>query len=500
MRAVLLVAEREFRQVLSTRGFWVTLLIVPLAIAASIFASTFFVPPASAAFTLVDASGRYGVLIERRLELDHQRDVLRDLATYVDRWRLASVDPGAVWARRDAWPADTAVARFIAEGGADAAVRRLKPRLPDGAPAFKSPPRPYIEIAPPPGLPIDHGPDAFGRALAAPMQGDVSTPEGKRPFTLALFIPKDFGAPGAAARIWTNGRFNTGLIETIRDQLTTALRRGVLQADGLSAEAATGIETLSAPIQVSEPPPTAARGVVVTRSIVPQALVYLLLITVFTTGSMMLQGVIEERSNKLLESVLACIRPSELMYGKLLGLGAVGLCIAAAWAGCAVAAVLFSQGAVSDLLRPSLQALDKPWIIAAMILYFLSGYIIVAMLFLTIGSISDSLQDAQGYLMPVIIGIMLPIAFVMQASLRSPDTPFVHVLSWIPLYTPFAMLARLGVGVPLAEMLGTGALLIAFLALELVLLGRVFRASLLSAGQPANPAVFVKLMFQPSDR
>ena len=119
MRAVLLVAQRELRQVLSTRGFWVTLLIVPLAFAVSIFASTRFAPPTSAAFTLVDASGRYGAAIERRLELDYQRQVLHDLAAYVDRWGLASVDPGAVWARRDAWAADPAVARFIAEGGRD---------------------------------------------------------------------------------------------------------------------------------------------------------------------------------------------------------------------------------------------------------------------------------------------------------------------------------------------------------------------------------------------
>ena len=500
MRAVLLVAQRELRQVLSTRGFWVTLLIVPLAFAVSIFASTRFAPPTSAAFTLVDASGRYGAAIERRLELDYQRQVLHDLAAYVDRWGLASVDPGAVWARRDAWAADPAVARFIAEGGADAALRRLQPRLPEGAPAFKPPIRSYVEIAPPAGVPTGQGPDAFGRAVLAPMQGDVETSAGRRPFTLAVYIPQDFGAPGAVVRIWTNGRFNEGLIETIRQRLTAALRRNLLQADGLSAETAARIESLSAPIQVAEPPPAAARGVVVTKSIVPLALVYLLLIAAFSTGSMMLQGVIEERSNKLLESVLACIRPGELMYGKLLGLGAVGLCIVGAWAGCGVAAALSSSGgAVSELLRPSLQALDKPWILAAMIFYFLSGYVIVAMLFLAIGSLSDSMQDAQSYLMPVIMGIMLPIIVIMQASLRSPDTPIVHVLSWIPIYTPFAMLARLGVGVPLPEMLGTGALLIVFLGLELVLLGRVFRASLLGAGQPANPAVFLKLMLQRSE-
>jgi ABC-2 type transport system permease protein len=259
------------------------------------------------------------------------------------------------------------------------------------------------------------------------------------------------------------------------------------------------IETLSAPVQVTDPPASGGRGQVMARSAVPLALVYLLLITAVTTGSMMLQGVIEERSNKLLESVLACIRPADLMYGKLIGLGGVGLCIVAAWAGCAVAAAFLAPGVVSDILKPSLEALDQPWIIAAMIFYFLSGYLILSMVFLTIGSLSDSMQDAQAYLTPVILVVMLPVMFMMQATLRSPDSVFPHVMSWIPLYTPFAMLARLGNGVPLVEVLGTGVVLVLFLALEFVLLGRVFRASLLSAGQPANPGVFLKLMFRSAD-
>ena len=99
MRAVLLVAAREFRQIVSTRGFWVMLLIVPLAIAASAAASTFFAPQPTVAFTVADASGRYAPLVERRLELDYQREALRSLTVYVDRWKLGSVDPAAVWAR-----------------------------------------------------------------------------------------------------------------------------------------------------------------------------------------------------------------------------------------------------------------------------------------------------------------------------------------------------------------------------------------------------------------
>jgi len=69
-------------------------------------------------------------------------------------------------------------------------------------------------------------------------------------------------------------------------------------------------------------------------------------------------------------------------------------------------------------------------------------------------------------------------------------------MSWIPVYTPFAMLARLGNGVSPAEILGTAVMLVAFIALELTLLGRVFRASLLNTGQPPKLGGFVRLMLR----
>jgi ABC-2 type transport system permease protein len=70
-------------------------------------------------------------------------------------------------------------------------------------------------------------------------------------------------------------------------------------------------------------------------------------------------------------------------------------------------------------------------------------------------------------------------------------------MSWIPLYTPFAMLARLGSGVPAAEIAATGAMLILFVALELLLLGRVFTASLLNTGQPPRLGAFLRRMRRP---
>jgi len=67
-------------------------------------------------------------------------------------------------------------------------------------------------------------------------------------------------------------------------------------------------------------------------------------------------------------------------------------------------------------------------------------------------------------------------------------------MSWIPIYTPFTMLARLGAGVPLWEVIGCGVTLATFIAIEVVMLGRVFRASLLGAGSKPGLAHIARLM------
>ena len=484
MRSVFLVAQREFRQIVATKGFWVMLMIVPVALVVSGFASSRLQPERASAYTVVDLSGKVAPLIEQRMELDYQRQALRILSTYVERWKLGPVEPKAPWARQGSWVLDSEVMRFAAEGGTDAALRKLRPHIPKDAPKYEAPERWFIAVPAPKGVPTGSG-EAFGKAMAGPLQKDVIAPDGKKlAYAAALYVPRNFGEPGAVTQFWTSGRPVDGLIQPVRETLTTTLRQRLLAASGVTPATTAQFEAMQAPMTIKEPPVGQGRSVIVTRSIIPLALVYLLLITTITTGSMMLQGLVEERSNKLIESVLACIKPAALMHGKLLGLGLVGLCIIAVWAGCAVGAAFWGAGAMADFLKPSLEAVQDPWLILAMIFYFFSGYLILSMVFLAIGSQSDSMQDAQGFLTPVLMIIMLPVMFLMQAALRDPDALFVQILSWIPFYTPFAMLARLGSGVSLVEILGSCALVAAFIWLELVFLGRLFRASLLNAGKP----------------
>lgn len=491
MKNILLVAAREYKQIASTRGFWVMLLVLPVVIGISQVAGRFFQPERNSAYVVVDQSGQYEQAIDHRLMLNYQRIELSAFSAYVQRWDLAAVKPDAVWAKGERWFSDAQIEQFVADGGIEAAAALVKPHRPKEAPVYDVDPPNYIRAELPSGVDAK-APEAFAQGLTDYLQDEIATPQGPRPLALAVFIPAEI-TPANPVRMWTNGAPNTTLVDNVRNEITRIQRSRALEASGLAPEAATAITNISTPIELSAPPQGAGREQVMIRSALPLALVYLLLVTVMTTGSMMLQGVIEERSNKLLESILAAIRPADLMYGKLVGLGAIGLTILGVWVGAAVGAALAVQGMVADIVKPSLSAIE-PWMFGAMLFYFLAGYLIISMLYLAIGALSNSLQDAQSYLMPVIMLIMLPVIFMMVSVIQQPNGVFPAIMSWIPLYTPFAMLARLGAGVSMVEVLGTGAMLAAFVVVEMILLGRLFQASLLRTGQPPKLSGFIAMI------
>lgn len=285
-------------------------------------------------------------------------------------------------------------------------------------------------------------------------------------------------------RLWSNDTPRTSFVTTLQDVLTTDLRGRLLAADGLSPERAAAVQAAQPAIAVTTPKPgDGAREALLVRSIVPLALAYILMMSLMLSGSWMLQSSVEERSNKLLESLLACVRAEELMWGKLIGTVAVGLSMILVWAIFAGIAGFAFSGAVADFLRPALEPVSDPLIILAILYFFVMGYVAVSIIFLAIGSMSDTMNEAQGFLMPVLFAILLPVTFVIQAILAGNSGPMVQALTWIPLWTPFTVLARLGTGIETWEVLGSGALLAGFVVLEFVYLGRLFRASLLATGQ-----------------
>ncbi|WP_028969345.1 ABC transporter permease [Sphingomonas sp. URHD0057] len=482
MNNVLIIAAREFRQITSMRSFWLTLLILPIALSLGPIAQRFLNDDGADRVIVIDRTGGGEARsIAQRLAADQDRELLQKLSRYVQRHKLERADPAAPWASHDRWYSDADVGQFLDSGGLDAALAKIARVKSSEAPDFKPPTADYAVIETPALATL---PDA---QLDAAVQRYLKPAGDKaKPVDYVLLIPREFGA-SPVVRLWARGEARPGFVAAIQDVLTRDLRSRFLQSQGLSPQAAQAATVIAPTLAVSSPPPGGgAREAMLVRSILPLAASYLLMMSLMLSGSWMLQGTVEERSNKLLETVLACVSPEELMYGKLLGTIAVGLSMIVAWVGCGIVAAYATHGVIADLIRPALEPLTSPGTIIALIYFFITGYVGVSVIFLAIGGMSDSMREAQGYLMPVLLAILMPITFLLQAIVAGRGGVLVEVLTWVPLWTPFAVLARLGIGIPTWEVIGSGLVLAAFTAMSLVLVGRLFRASLLAQGQRPN--------------
>ena len=490
---ILLVAKREMLEILKLKSFWLTLLILPAALALGPLLGSNLENHEPTRVSVVDRSGGdSGKALEARFQFDETQYLLRELSDYVQRFGLQKADPDAPWSAHDRWYTPADAAAFEASGGIDGALSKIEAVRPEGTPRFEIPQHEYTFLVPPSALLAAQG-KAFEQTARTLFAND---PEDKNPEIIVL-IPNDFPAD-LGIKVFANDDVPRRFVAKLQEVLTIDLRTRLLAESGVTGARAALVQNITPTIAIDTPPPGGgASETLMVRSIVPLALAYILLMSLMLSGSWMLQGSVEERSNKLIESLLACISPEELMYGKLLGSMSVGLMMISVWAGCAGIAAFATHGAISDMIRPALEPISSPGIIAAIIFFFVAGYIGVSAIFVAIGSMVDSMNEAQGYMMPVLLLIMLPILFLLQAILAENDGVIVQVLTWVPLWTPFAVLARLGLGIETWELVGAGTLLAVAIAAELILVARLFRESLLATGQKPTFAKMLQRLRAP---
>jgi len=231
------------------------------------------------------------------------------------------------------------------------------------------------------------------------------------------------------------------------------------------------------------------------------AMAFIIYFAVFIYGQYVMQGVIEEKSNRVVEIIVSSVRPFELLMGKVLGIGAMGLTQMVVWsalvvgglAGAAPLAALFldpsSLGVSPDASSQALAeaaGLSIPPIpfdlIVWFILFFLGGFLLYAALFAAVGSAVEQQQDAQNLLLPVMTPLILPILF-LAFVLQSPDATASVVLSFIPFFSPILMMLRAAITtVPLWEMVTSFSLLVATFVAMIWLAGRIYRVGILSYG------------------
>lgn len=345
--------------------------------------------------------------------------------------------------------------------------------------------RPRNEVvAPPLALPSD--PAAIGPALKPWLTGDKRLP-GKRKLAGALVIHGSGEA--VAVDAWTDNPLLSAT-ETVRRTIAGRMEQAKLEAAGVSPKLLADAKALT-PKVTDYSPKTAGKATALTRmpGFIGFAAAMLLWSVIFTGAGILLNGVIEEKSSKVLEVLLSSATVPEILFGKILGVAGITFTVMGVWG--VVGAVLLNIFAPGQAAAFG-QVLFSGGLIFYFAFYLICGYLMYASVFTAIGSFCETTREAQTLLGPIMILLMIPVLFLTQA-LKRPDTPALEVLSWVPPFTPFMMTARAASGPPMWQVIATGVLMLTTVAFVMWIAGRAFRAGALSTGKVDLKGLVAKL-------
>jgi len=215
----------------------------------------------------------------------------------------------------------------------------------------------------------------------------------------------------------------------------------------------------------------------------PVAFVYLLWIAVFTAAQMLLTNTVEEKSNRIIEVLLSSVSPLQLMSGKIWGIAATGLTIVGSWVLCALASVVITPKVIGGFDFPLMEVIGDPLYLASFVGYFLGGYLLYAAILVGIGSVCNSLKEAQNLLQPVFLLLIVPL-LAMMFIVQEPNGTLARVLTYVPFFTPFVMMNRAGGPPPAWEYVVSGLLLAVTVWFAFRAAGKVFRVGVLMTGNP----------------
>ena len=224
---------------------------------------------------------------------------------------------------------------------------------------------------------------------------------------------------------------------------------------------------------------------------------------IFMYGTMVMRGVIEEKTSRIVEVIISSVKPFQLMMGKILGVALVGLTQFVLWILLTIIISTVAELAFLDanVMATEMNSSDKSVILAqvaeltgginllqiflAFIFYFLAGYLMYSALFAAVGSAVDAEADTQQFVLPITIPLILSFVLITPI-MENPDGTLAFWMSMIPFTSPVIMMVRLPFGVANWELaLSIGILIASFIATTW-LAGRIYRTGILMYGKKAT--------------
>jgi len=523
MKIISLIAWREYMENVRTRGFWISILFVPV-----LFAGIFLVQIRLAEITptryylLIDQSGRYQEAVEAAIDLEYQRQILQSFVNYLmDNRRDTNPELTSAGANTAADQlienVDTdevaALNEWIESGGLDVALTMASPYLKDDAPAFELPPRQFVAAALPQDLDPTADPETLISELRPYLNGErrLNAGGGNQELFALIFIPDDIDRfivrPGTfpvqadtahvGIQYWARNLTDSRLPDAIERSINNEIRNREFTNYGFNIELVRNVQRTRLPLSRLDPQAEAGEeGVSMAdtfRQYAPMGFVYLMFIALMQSVQYLLSNTIEEKSNRIIEVLLASVTPDELMMGKLLGIGMSSFTTVAVWVASVIAFLSFYPSTEAEAVSQMLDVILGSELIPWFIFYTLAGYAMYAGFFLAIGSLCNTLKEAQSMMMPVMILMIVPI-MVMPFVVLDPNNTLYRAMSWFPLFTPYLMMNRAAADPPMVDVIGTTVVMLIGIAFMLWLSGRVFRHGVLRTGQPPRMMELFKLL------
>ncbi|WP_426671824.1 ABC transporter permease [Mucilaginibacter sp. McL0603] len=219
----------------------------------------------------------------------------------------------------------------------------------------------------------------------------------------------------------------------------------------------------------------------------------LIYISLFIYGAQVMRGVIEEKTSRIIEVIISSVKPFQLMLGKIIGVGLVGLTQFAAWIVLSIlvtklAGAAFStpQGAVVGFLAV-LKTIPFGYIMGVFIFYFLTGYLLYSALFAAVGSAVDSETETQQFMFPITMPLLFTYILSVSVLFQAPDSPLAVWLSMIPFTAPVAMMVRIPFGgVSPLQLTISMILMVAGFLFTTYVAARIYRVGILMYGKKAS--------------
>lgn len=252
---------------------------------------------------------------------------------------------------------------------------------------------------------------------------------------------------------------------------------------------------------------------------------------IFLFGSQVMRGVIEEKVSRIVEVIVSSVKPFQLMMGKIIGVGMVGLTQFLLWVVLTLTIVTVFQQVMPDKFKKqqtvesyspgtripagsdavqsmeitedqssmdkmidAIQSINYGVMIFSFLFYFLGGYLLYAAMFAAIGAAVDNETDTQQFMMPVTIPLILGI-LVAQFVINNPEGPVAFWFSIIPFTSPIVMMVRIPFGVPAWEVALSMALLVITFVGAVWMAGKIYRTGILMYGKKVSWGELWKWMF-----